>query len=217
MLATGALERPLVFANNDRPGIMLASAVRAYLNGYGAAAGRRMVVATNNDDAYRTALDAHAAGIEVKAILDCRSHPGPLADRARDAGIAVRTGNVVRRARGGPEVRGVEFATLDGTPLGRLECDLVAMSGGWNPTVHLSSQSGARPAWSEALATFVPGPPCQAERSAGAARGVFDLAGCFADGGRAGADAAAAAGFKADAPQRPAVDEPAEAPLQPLW
>ena len=92
------------------------------------------------------------------------------------------------------------------------------MSGGWNPTVHLSSQSGARPAWSEALATFVPGAPCQAERSAGAARGVFDLAGCIADGARAGADAAAAAGFRARPPQPPpAADEPPEAPLQPLW
>ena len=92
------------------------------------------------------------------------------------------------------------------------------MSGGWNPAVHLSSQSGARPGWSEALATFVPGAPCQAERSAGAARGVFDLAGCIADGVRAGSDAAAAAGFRAGAPQPPpAADEPPEAPLQPLW
>ena len=218
VLATGALERPLVFAGNDRPGIMLASAVRAYLNGYGVAPGRRMVIATNNDDAYRTALDAQAAGLEVAAIVDCRGHPGALADRARDAGIPVRHHSVVRRARGRLEVRGVELATLDGAPLGRLECDLVAMSGGWNPAVHLSSQSGARPGWSEALATFVPGAPCQAERSAGAARGVFDLAGCIADGVRAGSDAAAAAGFRAGAPQPPpAADEPPEAPLQPLW
>ena len=92
------------------------------------------------------------------------------------------------------------------------------MSGGWNPTVHLSSQSGARPAWSEDLATFLPGAPCQAERSAGASRGVFDLAGCIADGARAGAEAAAAAGFRAHPPQPPpAADEPREAALKPLW
>jgi methylglutamate dehydrogenase subunit C len=218
VLATGALERPLVFADNDRPGIMLAAAVRAYLNGYGVAPGRRMAVATNNDDAYRTALDAHAAGIEVPAIVDCRENTGLLADRARGAGIEVRPRTVVRRACGSREVRAVELASLDGAALGRLECDLVAMSGGWNPAVHLSSQSGARPAWSETLATFVPGVPCQAERSAGAARGVFDLAGCVADGVRAGAEAAVAAGFRAHPPQpSPAADEPAEAPLAPLW
>jgi methylglutamate dehydrogenase subunit C len=219
VLATGALERPLVFADNDRPGIMLASAVRAYLNGYGVVPGRRIVVATNNDDAYRTALDAHAVGIEVAAVVDCRADSGPLADRARCAGIPVRAGTVVSRACGGREVRAVELATLDGTALGRLECDLVAMSGGWNPTLHLSSQSGARPGWSEALATFVPGVPCQAERSAGAARGVFDLAGCLADGLRAGAEAAAAGGFPAAdlPPPPPAEDELPEAALQPLW
>src|SRR5690606_39195561 len=98
-----------------------------------------------------------------------------------------------------------------------LACDLLAVSGGWNPAVHLSSQSGARPVWSEPLATFVPGAPVQAERSAGAARGVFDLAGCLADGARAGAEAAAAAGFRAAPLPSPAVDEPEEAPLQPLW
>ncbi|MGH6900150.1 MAG: 2Fe-2S iron-sulfur cluster-binding protein, partial [Geminicoccaceae bacterium] len=164
VLATGALERPLVFADNDRPGVMLAAAVRAYVSGYGVAPGRRIVVATNNDDAYRTALDAHAAGIEVAAIVDCRVEPGHLADRARAAAIEVRSRSVVRRARGRLEVRGVEIATVDGAALGQLACDLVAMSGGWNPTLHLSSQSGARPVWSEALATFLPGPPRQAER-----------------------------------------------------
>src|SRR5918996_430164 len=218
VLATGALERPLVFAANDRPGVMLASAARAYLNGYGVAAGRRIVVATNNDDAYRTALDARAAGIEVAAIVDCRGDPGPLADRARGAGIEVRLRSVVRAARGRLQVQGVELATTDGAPLGRLDCDLVAMSGGWNPTVHLSSQSGARPVWSEALAAFVPGAPAQAERWAGAARGVFALGECIADGMRAGAEAAAAAGFPSDAPHTPPVlGEPEEAPVQPLW
>ena len=91
MLATGALERPLVFAGNDRPGIMLASAVRAYLNGYGVAPGRRMVIATNNDDAYRTALDAQAAGLEVAAIVDCRARsrrPGRSRPRRRHPGPA---------------------------------------------------------------------------------------------------------------------------------
>src|SRR5690606_7743871 len=217
VLATGALERPLVFADNDRPGVMLASAVRAYLNGYAVAPGRRMVVATNNDDAYRTALDAQAAGIDVAAMVDCRERPGPLAERARAAGIPVRTRSVVRRVRGGIELRGVELATPDGTLLEALACDLLAVSGGWNPAVHLSSQSGARPVWSEPLATFVPGAPVQAERSAGAARGVFDLAGCLADGARAGAEAAAAAGFRAAPLPSPTVDEPEEAPLQPLW
>jgi len=218
VLATGALERPLVFADNDRPGVMLASAVRAYLNGYGVAPGRRLVVATNNDDAYRTALDAHAAGLEVAAVVDCRADPGDLAGRARDAGIPVRPASVVQQAHGRLAVQGVELASADGAPLGRLGCDLLAVSGGWNPAVHLSSQSGARPEWSEALASFVPGAPRQAERAAGAARGVFDLAECIEDGARAGAEAAEAAGFTPPPPPPAAAgDEAAEAPLQALW
>lgn len=218
VLATGALERPLVFAGNDRPGVMLASAARAYVNRYGVAPGRRAVVATNHDDAYRTALDLAAAGIEVAAVVDCRANAGPLAERAREAGITVRFTSVVRGTLGGRRVRGVELADLDGLPLDRLDCDLLATSGGWNPAVHLASQSGARPGWSETLAAFVPGEPVQAERSAGAARGVLDLAGCIADGDRAGAAAATALGFAAAPASRlPLTDEPPEAPIRPLW
>jgi methylglutamate dehydrogenase subunit C len=218
VLAAGAHERPLVFSDNDRPGVMLASAMRAYLNRFAVAPGRRVLIATNNDDAYRTALDLAAAGIHVVAIADCREAPGPLAGRAREVGINVLTRTVIERAAGVGKVGGAELRRVDGERLGNWTCDAIATSGGWSPAVHLASQSGAKPVWEEATLAFVPGPPVQAERSAGAARGTSDLAGCLAEGAEAGAEAARAAGFtEASAPAAPMVESLPEAPLEPLW
>src|SRR5699024_440158 len=117
--ATGSLERPLVFANNDRPGVMIASAVSTYVNRYGVAPGKRAVVFTNNDSAYRTALDVHEAGIEVAAVVDVRIKPhGDLADQVREAGIEVLGGHVVADVRGGRRVSRVEVHRLSGEQLG---------------------------------------------------------------------------------------------------
>ncbi|MDH5245037.1 MAG: 2Fe-2S iron-sulfur cluster-binding protein, partial [Betaproteobacteria bacterium] len=225
VLATGATERPLVFGNNDRPGVMLASAVAAFLNRYGVAPGRRAVVFTNNDSAYRTALRLAAAGIAVAAVVDARRAPrGELPERVRKAGIEVIEHAVVVDTRGRRRVGAVDVMALDtrGTvaagPVRTLPCDLVAMSGGWSPVVHLHAQSGGRPRFDPVKACFVPGAPVQAECSAGAANGSFALHACLTEGVAAGADAARRAGFTAaTAAWTPTVEDAAEEPLAPLW
>jgi len=222
--ATGAIERPLVFGNNDRPGVMLASAVSSYVNRYAVAPGRRAVVFANNDNGYRTALDLRAAGIEVRGIVDSRcGGSGAWQQTARDAGMAVLEGHVVPNVTGHRRIKAVRTAALsaDGERLTgdgpRLDCDLLAMSGGWSPVVHLQSQSGARPRFDTSRACFVPGDPVQAERSAGSARGTWDTAGCLLEGNEAGVAAAAACGFETAAPGVPAADEAEETALEPLW
>ncbi len=113
VLATGSHERPLVFADNDRPGVMLAGAVRSYVNRYGVLPGRRAVVFTNNDSAYETAVDLKRAGGEVAAIVDLRPEAvGPLANRARELGIPIVTGSGVVATRGNRRVTGVGIAPL---------------------------------------------------------------------------------------------------------
>lgn len=224
VVATGAIERPLVFGNNDRPGVMMASAVASYANRYGVAPGRQAVVFANNDNGYRTALDLHDAGIGIAGIVDSRHHaPGEWPDAARAAGLVVHAGHVVPNVIGRRRVKAVQTAKLsaDGKRLESegptLDCDLLAMSGGWSPVVHLQSQSGARPRYDESLAAFLPGDPVQAERSAGSARGTWDTAGCLLEGNEAGVAAAAACGFESPAGEVWATDALTETPMQPLW
>ncbi|MEE8270779.1 MAG: sarcosine oxidase subunit alpha family protein, partial [Alphaproteobacteria bacterium] len=225
VLATGAIERPLVFADNDRPGIMLAGAARTYLNRYGVRPGSRAVVVTNNDSAYRTALDLHAAGVAVPAVIDLRPRTeGDLPNRVRAAGIAIEAGYAVVATDGRKRVDRVRARQLspDGTaiaggPESAIDCDLLCVSGGWNPTVHLFSQSRGTVRFDPAIASFVPGRSFQPERSAGACNGTFALAGCLAEGFAAGAEAARQAGFKARKPRTPAVVEATEAAPRPLW
>ena len=197
VLATGAAERPLVFENNDRPGIMLASSAGAYVNRYGVAPGRRAVVFTNNDSAWRVALDLLEAKIEVAAIVDVRQRPeGPFMERAGAAGIRVLSGHAIMDTAGRLALRRVRVAQLDGSGALDLDCDLLAVSGGWNPNLHLHAQSGGRPRFDDARGCFLPGPAVQAEAGAGACRGTFRLDACVRDGARAGREAALAAGFR---------------------
>ena len=216
VLAAGAIERPLVFAGNDRPGVMLAGAVRTYVNRFAVAPGRRAVVFANNDDAAATAHDLAEAGIAVAAIVDPRTPPSPAMQAAAErAGARLLTGAVVD-ARGGRALSGVELRTADGA-LHRLDCDLLAMSGGWNPSVHLTTHLGGKPVWREDIAAFVPGaqpPPGMAV--AGAASGAFTLADALAAGLREGAFAAEACGFQPSLPNGPAV-EPETVAITALW
>ena len=228
VLATGALERPLVFANNDRPGVMLASAARTYANRYAARPGSRAVIFTNNDTAYAAALDLKAGGVDIAAILDVRAGSlGRAPQQASLAGIECRFGSGIRRVLGGRRVNAVEIARIDdagsaGVATATVDCDLVCVSGGWSPAVHLHSQAKGRLVYDERLAAFVPAPcappAVQAARSAGGANGAMTLAACLAEGLAAGAAAAHAAGCGSGTPP-PTPDASADhqAPLQPLW
>jgi len=226
VIATGAIERALVFGNNDRPGVMQASAVSTYINRYAVCPGREAVVFTNNDGAYQTALDLMDAGVAVGAVVDVRSAvEGELPVRVRDAGVPILAGHVVVDVQGSRGVEGARVMALDASGGGLtgphpegIRCDLIAVSGGWSPAVHLHSQSGGKAVFDPSLACFVPGASVQAEVSAGAAKGSFGLADCLAEGFEAGAAAAREAGFDPASTQAvPAVAAVREAPLSPMW
>ena len=202
VLATGAIERPLVFANNDVPGVMLASSVSTYVNRYGVTPGKRLVLFTSNDHAYKSAIDWQEAGCEVIAVVDSRRNPsGPLVRAAADLGIEVVGGHGVIEALGRKRVNGVMIAPISEDArmvtgaARRIECNLLACSGGWSPVIHLSSHTGTAPQWSDPVVGFVPGKSIQQERSAGAARGSYSLLRCLKEGASAGAEAAHLAGF----------------------
>jgi sarcosine oxidase subunit alpha len=195
VLAAGALERPLVFPHNDRPGVMLADAARVYLNRYGVRAGRRAVVATAHDSAYRAALDLHAAGVTIAAIADLRADPqGEWVEAARTAGLPVRPATTVATTGGRQRVSWAGVAPVGGGASEAVPCDLLLMCGGWTPSVHLFSQSRGRLRFEPDLQAFLPSLSVERERSAGACRGVFGLAAALADGAAAGEAAAKAAG-----------------------
>jgi len=170
ILATGAIERPIVFPGNDRPGVMLASAVREYLGTCAVRAGRRALIFTNNDDAYRTAHALLDASSEVAAIVDARTDVGEMADAVRARDVLVLAGSVVIATHGR---RCLSAATVR-DPAGRetrIACDVLAVSGGRNPTVHLFSQSGGQLEWDPRCAHFKPSRSAQATEVVGAAAG----------------------------------------------
>ncbi|MDE0245635.1 MAG: sarcosine oxidase subunit alpha family protein [Gammaproteobacteria bacterium] len=225
VLAQGSLERPLAFCNNDRPGVMLASAVSAYVERYAVLPGRRAVVFTNNDSAYRAAISLAGAGAKVAAIVDSRpGGGGELGVRAQAQGIPVLAGHVVSDVAGRRRVTGVSIARWSGDSWGsvrstiRMDCDLVAVSGGWSPAVHLHSQAGGRLAWDESRLCFLPAEARQAHVSAGAGNGKWSLGECLADGLRAGAEAVSRLGLKTAAIRVPDTSADAgENPIEPLW
>jgi sarcosine oxidase subunit alpha len=194
VLATGAIERPLVFPGNDRPGILLAGAGQTYLNRYGVRVGARVVVVTAADAAYQAALDLQAAGIVVAAVADVRQAPtGALPEAARRAGINVIPASTVLGTNGDLRVSRITLGRVENDTVRAgqsFDCDAVLMSGGFTPSVHLFSQSRGKLAWSDKLQGFIPGQSAENERSAGACRGVFGLAEALADGAAAGAAAA---------------------------
>jgi sarcosine oxidase subunit alpha len=212
VLATGASERLIAFPGNDRPGVMMAGAALTYLRRFGVVPGRRAVVFTNNDSAYETALALKEAGLEQVVLVDAR-RDCPLAERARQRGVAVRLGVEVSDFSGSQ----VSLRPCGGTGSETVAADLLCVSGGWNPNVHLASQSGGKLAWDGRLASYVPGQSVQAELSVGAARGVFGIGAAASDGIAGGNAAASSMGFTPDAAfPLPEIDAP-EAALEPLW
>ena len=194
VIAAGAIERPLVFPGNDRPGVLLASAARTYLYRYGVCVGSRVVLVTGCDAAYAAALDLKAAGVEIPVIADTRAvADGDAAKSARAAGIEILTSATVLGTSGRLRVRTARLAQfVDGQVAGSrsVPCDALLMSGGYTPCVHLFSQSRGKLAWDEAQQAFLPAVSAERERSAGACRGVDGLANALHDGAQAGLAAA---------------------------
>lgn len=224
ILATGAHERPLVFGNNDLPGIMLASAISTYVHRFGVLPGRQAVLFTNNDGAYQCALDLKACGADVTVVDSRAAGDGALQAAARRQGIKVMNEAAVAAAHGQKRVASVDIvscvngATGDAPKmLAQLPCDLLAMSGGWSPTLHLFAQSGGKAQWHDDKACFVPGRPVQPEVSVCAAAGEFGLGRTLQQAAAAGVEAARATGFACELPPLPHAAELAETPMQPLW
>ena len=229
--ATGAIERPLSFAGNDIPGVMLASAVRDYVTNFGVSPGDRTVVVTNNDNAYLTAIALKHAGLDVPAILDARVLPtdSALMAQAKALGIRVLMGHGVSTVMGGKRVTGVAVCSQagEGSILETIPCDVVAMSGGWSPVVHLWSHCGGKLTWDTAQAAFKPDvdkAPTGADgkafvTSAGSASGALLLADVLSDADAAGQAAATATGHKTgrNASAAPEASHTPEAPMAPVW
>jgi sarcosine oxidase, subunit alpha len=222
VVATGAHERPVVLTDNDRPGIMLAGSARTFLHRYGVLVGREAVVFTTNDTAYAAALDLDRAGVRVQAVVDARpAAPARWAAQCQARGIPVLAGSVVTGTRGVERVSGALVAPADGARPGdarEIGCDVLLVSGGWNPAVHLFSQARGRLRYDAGSGAFVPGEELDGLAVAGSAAGVPDLAGCLADGQRAARRALADLGV--DPQERPLPVAPAAgevlAPLV-LW
>lgn len=176
IMATGAHERPIAFPNNDRPGVMMAGAVRAYLNRYGVAPGQTVAVFGNNDDAHRTVRDLKAAGVRVSALIDVRE------EATAPDGATLHAGAQVVDTVGRKGLREVVIADRSGQ-ITRIPCDCLALSGGWNPALHLACHMNGRPVWREQIAAFVPQPGMvPGLAAAGAANGTFSTQTCLAEG-----------------------------------
>jgi sarcosine oxidase, subunit alpha len=200
VLATGAIERPLVFPGNDRPGIMLAEAARVYLHKYGVKVGRRVVIATAGDSAYRAAIDLHESGVTIAGIVDQRPKPDSEAvAAARALRIPVHAGMTIGSTEGRWRVHSAKLANRTDI----IPCDTILMSGGWTPSVHLFGQSRGRLVFDAGSGTYLPG-----NGAVGACAGVFDLAACLRDGTAAGGSeprSFAVIGMPAMAPSSPPV------------
>ena len=210
ILATGAEERPLVFGGNDIPGVMMAGAMRSYLNRQAVAPGNRTVVFTTNQSGYQTADDLEAAGVEVAAIVDSRSEAG-----ANWSGKApVLSSARIIDAHGGKQLRRVTVVTATGTQ--HIEADALAMSGGWSPIIHLACHRGGRPVWSDKHAAFLAPERQEGLFITGSAVGLASTEACLGDGAHKAVEALEAIGFAKVEPAFVPVDDTQPA-ASPLW
>ncbi len=220
VFATGATERPLVFANNDRPGIMLASGVRTYLNRFAVAPGKRAVLVANNNSAYRTAFDLARSGLTV-TVADLRSDiPAEFRTQAATAAIELLSGMAIVDVLGAKGVNEVTLGSLAGATerTERRECDVVCMSGGWSPAVHLTSHGGIKPSYREDIAAFIPGGFADGHFAAGALTGEFSTSAAVRDGLAAGSKAASSAGRAAPGVDLPPLEIAGEgSAIEPVW
>ena len=192
VIATGALERPIVFAGNDRPGVMLADAARRYAVEFGTAPGRAVAVFTNNDTGWLVARDMARAGVIVTDIIDVRTDvPDEIRAISEETRAAVSTGSAIRSVKGARAVSGAVIAEYNemtgelGETRKTIACDCIAVSGGWSPVFHLTSQQGGKPVWEAELQAFLPGEPTQNWHGAGAMVGAFGLRAALQSGDKA--------------------------------
>jgi sarcosine oxidase subunit alpha len=204
ILATGAIERHMVFADNDRPGVMLASAARAYLNHYGVAVGSNVGVFTANDSAYWAAIDLKRAGVDVAAIVDLRDNPsGPAVDEARALGIELNFGRTVLKTGGRLRISSMVVQAKNGGPERTIPVDALLMSAGWTPSVHLFSQSRGKVAFNQTTNRFVPGQYAQDCMSVGGCNGTDGIGPTVSEAFAAGEKAAKESGARARKLSRP--------------
>ncbi|TPI59593.1 sarcosine oxidase subunit alpha [Mesorhizobium sp. B3-1-3] len=216
VVAAGAIERPIVFAGNDTPGVMMASAMRSYINRYAATPSRRIALFTNNEDGWRTAETAIAAGLQVAAVIDARPDVSPAhRSLASKGGFPVLHGAVSGVDGGKGGVRKISVS-LTGGARAEVEADGLAVSGGWNPAVGLTSYHRGRPKWRDDIAAFVPDGAPPGMVAAGAANGAFGLGACLREGFEAGAAAARDAGRSGNIGSMPVADDEAFS-ITPLW
>ncbi|KRS18824.1 sarcosine oxidase subunit alpha family protein [Roseovarius indicus] len=209
VLAAGALERPIAFQNNDRPGIMNASAVRAYVNRWCVSPGQSVAVFGNNDDAHRTAADLLEAGVHVSALVDARH------DAVSDLDVPFYAGAQVCNSEGRRGLEAISIARASG--IEKVKAEGLAVSGGWNPTVHLTCHMNGRPVWNSEIAAFVP----QAGAvpglvTAGACEGVFSTRGCLEAGVRVASAVLEDLGVKVPKVDVPGAEDSAY-DISPLW
>jgi sarcosine oxidase, subunit alpha len=224
IIAAGAIERPIAFANNDRPGVMLASAARGFAARYGTAPGVNGVVFTNNDDAYRTALMLKSMGVGVARIIDSRTNPeSALIDQAKAAGLDVSFGSSiagVMTSKGGKQIDAIKMSPYNRgrvTNETKIDCDFVAVSGGWNPAVHLWCHNGGKIKFDHELQTYRPDRSPDGLLIAGAANGTFDVPGALAEGYAAGEQAVALLKGKAGKITKASATQEPQAKLEPIW
>ncbi len=216
VLASGSTERPLVFGGNDRPGVMLAGAVRTYINRFGVVPGYRAIIFTNNDYGATTAVDLKRAGADVVALVDSRAEATETVKRiARDTGTRVILGGVVTGAIGGKRLTGATIRTHTGDRV-QLDCDLIAMSGGYNPNIQLTTHTGGKPSWNDRLHCFLAGTYPPNMTVVGAAAGEFGLAKSLSSGAAAGSSSAAESGFSAVSVIVPKAVDESDA-ITPMW
>ena len=223
IIATGSVERGIPFAYNDIPNVMLASAVRGYANRYAVRCGSKAVVFTNNDSAYATVSALKQVGADVEAVIDCRSEsPGELAQKHLGS-TKLMKGDVVVRANGHHKLKSVDVGRLVdnekimGKPQ-KIKCDLLCVSGGWTPSIHLFSQAQGKLDFDDSIGAFVPGTPLDSVHVVGSANGKFTLGACLNEGAEAGIKAAKSAGFSTSQTEFEFdTPEVTEQPIKLLW
>ena len=180
LISSGSIERPIVFGNNDTPGVVLSSAAKEYMKVYGVLVGKNPIVFTNNDSAYETAIEFKKNGIDP-IVLDSRENPNSeLVNQALNMKIDIKFSHVVVAAKGYKKVKSADIALIsknkkDLSNIQNIKCDCICVSGFWTPTIHLASQSGGKTKFKDEIDAFIPTDSKQNETTLGSANGIFNL------------------------------------------